>query len=63
MIRVFAARLGTSLIARAFRFFIVATLLWKFGPPIQVFIERRLGLMFTIFMVLLVGGFVALRLF
>jgi len=52
-----------SIFARGLRFFLVAALLWKFGPPIQVFIERRLGLMFTIFMVLLVGGFVALRLF
>lgn len=50
-----------SVIARGLRFFIVATLLWKFGPPIREFIERRLGLMFTIFVALLVGGFAALR--
>jgi membrane protein YqaA with SNARE-associated domain len=53
--------IGTSLIARAFRFFIVATLLWKFGPPIRDFIERRLGLMFTLFVALLFGGFIAVR--
>lgn len=52
---------GTSLIARALRFFVVAALLWKFGTPIRDFIERRLGLMFTLFMVLLIGGFWALR--
>jgi membrane protein YqaA with SNARE-associated domain len=51
-----------SLIARGLRFFIVAALLWKFGPPIRAFIEERLGLMFTLFMALLVGGFAALRL-
>ena len=45
-----------SIIARGFRFFIVAALLWKFGPPIRDFIERRLGLMFTIFVVLLIGA-------
>lgn len=51
-----------SIVARAFRFFIVATLLWKFGPPIRDWIERRLGLAFTVFMVLLLGGFAVLKL-
>lgn len=50
-----------SIIARALRFFIVAALLWKFGAPIRDFIEKRLGLMFTIFMALLLGGFLAVR--
>ncbi|MGY6547541.1 MAG: YqaA family protein [Roseinatronobacter sp.] len=53
--------LVASLIARAFRFFIVAALLWKYGAPIRDFIEARLGLMFSIFMVLLLGGFLVLR--
>ncbi len=47
----------SAVIARALRFFLVATLLWKFGEPIRDFIERRLGLMFILFCVLLVGGF------
>lgn len=51
----------SALIARAFRFFIVAGLLWAFGAPIRDFIERRLGLVFTVFCVILVGGFAALR--
>ncbi len=46
-----------SIIARGLRFFVVAALLWKFGAPIRDFIERRLGLMFTLFMILLIGGF------
>ena len=50
-----------SIIARGLRFFIVAALLWKFGSPIRDFIERRLGLMFILFCVLLVGGFAAVR--
>ncbi len=50
-----------SVIARGFRFFLVAWLLWKFGAPIRDFIERRLGILFTVFMVLLLGGFVLLR--
>ena len=51
----------TSILARALRFFIVAGLLWYFGAPIRDFIERRLGLMFILFVVLLLGGFYALR--
>jgi len=53
--------LVASVIARGLRFFLVAALLWKFGPPIRDFIERRLGLMFTLFVLLLVGGFAVLR--
>lgn len=47
----------SAVVARALRFFLVAALLWKFGAPIRDFIERRLGLMFIIFCVLLFGGF------
>ena len=47
----------SAVVARALRFFIVAALLWKFGEPIRDFIERRLGLMFIVFCVLLFGGF------
>jgi len=51
----------SSIIARGLRFFIIAGLLWKFGAPIRDFIERRLGLMFAIFVVILLGGFYAVR--
>jgi len=51
----------SSIIARGLRFFVIAGLLWKFGPPIRTFIERRLGLMFTLFVILLLGGFVAVK--
>lgn len=50
-----------SIFARGLRFFIVAGLLYWVGPPIRAFIEKRLGLVFTAFMVLLIGGFVAIR--
>ena len=50
-----------SILARGGRFFVVAALLYWVGPPIRAFIEKRLGLVFTAFMVLLVGGFVAAR--
>lgn len=51
-----------SVIARGMRFFLVAALLWKFGEPIRVFVERRLKLVTTAFVVLLVGGFFAVKL-
>lgn len=47
----------SAIIARTLRYFIIAALLWKFGEPIRDFIERRLGLMFIVFCVLLFGGF------
>lgn len=50
-----------SIVARAMRFFLVAGLLYFFGEPIRDFIERRLSLVTTVFVVLLVGGFVAVR--
>jgi len=50
-----------SVLARGLRFFVVAALLRWLGPPIRDFIERRLGLVFTVFVVLLVGGFIAIR--
>ncbi|MBC6407791.1 MAG: DedA family protein [Rhodobacteraceae bacterium] len=49
---------ATSVLARGLRFFIVAGLLWRFGAPIRHFIERHLGWVFTLFVVLLLGGFV-----
>ena len=53
--------IATSIVARGLRFFVVATLLWKFGAPIRDFIERRLGLMFILFVILLLGGFFVVR--
>lgn len=49
----------SSVAARGLRFFLVALLLWKFGAPIRHFIEARLGLLFILFVVLLIGGFLA----
>ena len=53
--------IATSILARALRFFIIAALLWKFGAPIRTFIEKRLGLVFTLCCIVLVGGFVPVR--
>ena len=50
-----------SIVARGLRFFVVAALLYFLGPPIRAFIEKRLALVFTIFVIGLVGGFVAIK--
>lgn len=50
-----------SIIARGMRFFIIAALLWKYGDAIRAFIERRLGVMFFLLVVLLFVGFVAVK--
>jgi len=50
-----------SVATRGIRFFLVAGLLYFFGEPIRDFIERRLTLVTTGFIVLVVGGFVALK--
>lgn len=55
------AFVGASIIARAMRFYLVAGLLYFFGEPIRDFIEKRLTLVTTLFVVLLVGGFVAVK--
>lgn len=57
----FMVFLVASIAARALVFFVIAGLLYAFGQPIREFIEKRLGLMFTIFLVLLFGGFIAIK--
>jgi len=53
--------IGASIISRSLRFFLLALILWRFGPAARSFIERRLMLVTTLFAVGLVGGFVMLR--
>lgn len=53
--------IATSILARSLRFFLVAGLLWKFGEPVRDFIEKRLGLVLTVFVILLIGGFFLVR--
>jgi len=55
------AFIGASIVARAMRFFMVAALLYYAGEPIREFIEKRLSLVMTVFLVLLIGGFVAVK--
>jgi membrane protein YqaA with SNARE-associated domain len=50
-----------SLLTRGARLFIVAELLRYFGEPIREFIEKRLTLVTTVFLVAVVGGVVLAR--
>ncbi|HIF59388.1 MAG TPA: DedA family protein [Rhodospirillales bacterium] len=50
-----------SILARGTRFFVIAALLWKYGDPARAFIERRLGLLFILFVVLLIGSFFLIK--
>ena len=52
---------AASIVSRSLRFFLIAALLWWFGDSVREFIERRLMLVTSLFVVALVGGFVALR--
>ena len=46
-----------SAVSRGLRFFLIAALIWKFGEPIKVFIEKYFNLLAIAFTVLLVGSF------
>jgi membrane protein YqaA with SNARE-associated domain len=50
-----------SIVSRSMRFFLIAALLWKFGEPVRHFIEKRLELVTSAALGLVVAGFVAIR--
>lgn len=50
-----------AFLSRAPRFFLEAALLWRYGPPIRRFIEKRLALLTTAFVLLGAAGFAAIR--
>ncbi len=57
----FLVFMPASVAARGLRFFIVAGLLYWFGPPIKDFIDKYLGILSILFVVLLIGGFVLIK--
>ena len=57
----FAVFVAASVLTRGLRFFIVAGLLRQFGEPIREFVEKYLTLLFFGFLLLVIGGFVALK--
>lgn len=50
-----------SVISRGARFFLVAFLIWKFGPQIRNFIDKYFNWLAFAFTVLLIGGFLAIN--
>ena len=52
-----------SVLSRGGRFFLLGALLWKFGAPMEKFIEKHLGWLATVFFLLLAGGFAVIKLF
>ncbi len=50
-----------SVISRGARFFLVASLIWKFGPQIKSFIDRYFNWLAIIFTILLIGGFALVK--
>lgn len=50
-----------SLVSRSARFFIVAGLIWKYGAPIKIFIEKYFNILSIVFIVLLFAGFVLVK--
>ncbi len=51
-----------SVLSRGFRFFLVAALIYRFGPPIERFIDQHFNKLAIGFSVLFVAGFVGLKL-
>ncbi|MEJ2190785.1 MAG: DedA family protein [Nitrospirota bacterium] len=50
-----------SALSRGARFFLIAALIYVFGPSIRSFIDRYFNALTVAFMVLLVGGFLLIR--
>ena len=50
-----------SAVSRSARFFLVAGLIYKFGPPVKALIEKYFNLFSIAFVILLVLGFVLLK--
>ena len=52
-----------SIIARGLRFFVIAWLLKVYGERMRAFIEKNLGWLSVLFLILLIGGFALIKLF
>ncbi len=57
----FAAFIIASLLSRSARFFLVAGLIYKFGAPIKVFIDKYFNILCVVFIILLILGFYAIK--
>lgn len=52
-----------SVIARGLRFFVIAWLLKAYGEKMRLFIEKNLGWLSVLFLLLLIGGFLLIKIF
>ena len=52
-----------SIVGRGGRFFLLGFLIWKFGDPIKIFIDKYFNLLAIIFTLLLIGGFIMINYF
>ena len=52
-----------SIVGRGGRFFLLGFLIWKFGDPIKIFIDKYFNLLAIIFTSLLIGGFIMINYF
>lgn len=50
-----------SIVSRGLRFFLIAWLIWKFGPSIKTFIDKYFNILALAFTVLLIGSFFAVK--
>ncbi len=50
-----------SAISRSARFFLVGWLIYKFGPGIKDFIDRYFNVLASVFVALLIGGFILIK--
>ena len=50
-----------SLASRAARFYLVAGLIYYYGAPVQYFIKKYFNILTIVFMLLLLGGFIVLK--
>ncbi|MCZ6778559.1 MAG: YqaA family protein [Acidobacteriota bacterium] len=57
----FLAFVGVSLLSRSARFFLIAWLVQRFGPPLRKWIERYFNWAALAFAVMLIGGFVLVK--
>ena len=52
-----------STVSRSARFFLVCSLIWKYGKPIEKFIDKYFNILALVFTIVLFGGFLLAKLF
>ncbi|MBH49336.1 MAG: cytochrome B [Candidatus Marinimicrobia bacterium] len=50
-----------STVSRSARFFLVASLIWRFGESIKSFIDKYFNILTIVFTILLIGGFLLIK--